>query len=183
MNERGERFGDRGKAMIGLVVVPLLIPAVAGSFHAIRLLAKTEQANPSIVGYYDLVEEADRVLTALEATVQEEASEADWLAAIEKRQRLREEDEALQQRSRQAVRERPKAVMLGDLELQGIFWKEGQPIVYVNHELVELNETVNGWTITHIGKDKMVATGPDGSRKTYDLDVLLGQLYPGYRRP
>ena len=183
MNGWGERLGDRGKAMIALIVVPLLLPAAAGSFHAIRLWANTNQVNPSIVSYYDVIEKTDQALASLDATVRQEASEEDWRAALEKTERLREEDMASAQEEVDAVRERPKAIMLGDLELQGIFWRAGRPIVYVNHELVELNETVDGWTVTHIGKDTMIVTDPEGNVKIYDLDVLLAQLYPSYQRP
>ena len=178
-----ERLGDRGKAMIALVVVPLLLPAVAASFHAIRLWTNTEQVNPSIASYYQLIEQTDGALASLEAKVREEESDNDWQDLMKKLRLQHEEDEQRKQRAREAAPQRPKAVMLGHLALQGIFWKEGRPIVYVNHELVELNEKVDGWEVTHIGKDKMVVVDPEGREKTYDLDMVLEQLYPGYRRP
>jgi hypothetical protein len=181
MTDWGQRLGNRGKAMIAVVVVPLLVPAVVGSFHAIRVWANTEKVNPSIVSYYDLIDQARDTVNSLETKVAEEASDRDWEAAAGK---IRREDRPEVVEVPEVVKtERPRAFMLGNLQLQGIIWKEGKPIVYVNHELVELNEQVEGWTVTHIGKDKMVVSDPAGNQKTYDLDQVLEQLYPGYARP
>ena len=189
MNDWGEQLGDRGKAMIAMVVVPLLLPAVLGSFHVIRLWADTEQLNPSITAYYDLIQQADQALDSLDGTVSEEQSDAEWEAAMEKRRRERAAEEASARQAQaltpdqETPKEGPRPFMLGDLELQGIFWVERQPIVYVNHKLVELNEEVNGWRVTYIGKDTMRVTDPEGNEKTYDMDMVLQQLYPSYRRP
>ena len=183
MNDWQEKLGARGKAIIGLAVLPILVPAVAISFHAVHLWANTDQLNPSLEGYHRLMEEANEALASLEDRLQDEASAPDWQAAMEKTRHPDVEDERNRQTVNEVAKPRPQPVMLGDLELQGIFWKAGRPIVYVNHELVELHEKVNGWKVTHIGKNTMVVADPEGNEETYNLDAILKRLYPGYRQP